>query len=92
LRRARLCISSDTGPLHLAAAVGTPCVSLHGTTWAERSGPYGQQHVALQKMSLKDPLDRSRKTTSAELMEAISVEMVREASDRVLRRDASHAA
>jgi len=92
LRLARLFIGSDTGPLHLAAAVGTPCISLHGPTWAERSGPYGPQHIALQEMSLDDALDRNRKTASARLMEAISVELVCEACDRILRRDASHAA
>ena len=92
LRLARLFIGSDTGPLHLAAAVGTPCISLHGTTWAGRSGPYGPKHIALQKMSLDHPLDRARKTASNRLMEAISVELVCEACDRILRRDASHAA
>ena len=33
--RARLFVSSDTGPLHLAAAVGTPCVALFGPMPAE---------------------------------------------------------
>ena len=30
MSRARLCVAGDTGPLHLAAAVGTPCVGLFG--------------------------------------------------------------
>jgi len=47
-RRARIFIASDTGPLHLAAAVGTPCVGLFGPTPAARNGPYGPQHVSLQ--------------------------------------------
>ena len=42
-RRARLFIGSDTGPLHLAAAVGTPCVGLYGPWPAARHGPYGPQ-------------------------------------------------
>jgi ADP-heptose:LPS heptosyltransferase len=92
LRRARLCVSSDTGPLHLAVAVGTPCVSMHGTTWAERSGPYGPRHVALQKMALDDPLDRDRRTASTRLIEAITVPMVCQACRQVLRRDASRVA
>lgn len=39
-RRASLMISGDTGPLHIAAAVGTPIVSLFGPTDAERNGPW----------------------------------------------------
>ena len=39
LRRARLFISSDTGPLHLAAAVDTPCVGLFGPMPAGATGP-----------------------------------------------------
>ena len=50
MRRARLLVGSDTGPLHLAAAVGTPCVGLFGPMPAERNGPYGPGHVAVQKM------------------------------------------
>ena len=49
-RRARLFIGADTGPLHLAAAVGTPCVGLYGPWPASRHGPYGSQNIALQQM------------------------------------------
>ena len=43
-RRASVMVAGDTGPLHLAAAVGTPCVGLYGPTRAERNGPYGAGH------------------------------------------------
>ena len=49
LARARLVIASDTGPLHLAAALGTPCVGLFGSTRREACGPYGSGHIALQE-------------------------------------------
>jgi heptosyltransferase I len=42
LRHARLVIGADTGPLHLAAALGTPLVGLYGPTNPARNGPYGQ--------------------------------------------------
>jgi heptosyltransferase-1 len=42
LRDARLVIGSDTGPLHLAAALGTSVVGLYGPTNPARNGPYGQ--------------------------------------------------
>jgi len=48
LRRASVVVAADTGPLHLAAALGTPCVGLYGPTRAERNGPYGAGHRALQ--------------------------------------------
>src|SRR5207342_2418516 len=51
LRKTRLFIGSDTGPLHLAAAVGTPCVGLFGPTRPEVCGPYGSGHVSLLEVS-----------------------------------------
>lgn len=39
-RGARVMVSGDTGPLHVAAAVGTPVVALFGPTRAERNGPW----------------------------------------------------
>jgi lipopolysaccharide heptosyltransferase I len=38
--RASLMVSGDTGPLHIAAALGTPVVGLYGPTWPERNGPW----------------------------------------------------
>ena len=48
LRRAALVIANDTGPLHLAAALGTPCLGLYGPTRSSRNGPYGVRCRALQ--------------------------------------------
>jgi len=39
-RAASLLVSGDTGPLHLAGAVGTPIVAIFGPTDAERNGPW----------------------------------------------------
>lgn len=47
MRRASLVVAADTGPLHMAAAVGVPCVGLYGPTSAERNGPYGAGHRTL---------------------------------------------
>ena len=48
LRRVSLVVAADTGPLHLAAAVGTPALGLYGPTRAERNGPYGPCGRGLQ--------------------------------------------
>jgi len=42
LKHAAVVIGSDTGPLHLAAALGTPVVGLYGPTDPLRNGPFGQ--------------------------------------------------
>ena len=41
-------IGNDTGPMHIAAAVGTPVVALFGSTNHHRSGPYGDNHSVIQ--------------------------------------------
>jgi lipopolysaccharide heptosyltransferase I len=48
LRRSALLVGSDTGPLHLAAALGTPCLGLYGPTPARRNRPYGRECRGLQ--------------------------------------------
>ena len=83
VRRAALFIGSDTGPLHLAAAVGTPCVGLFGPKPAERNGPYGPGHIVLQAARPSNAR-RQRSSTSRALMDAISVEMVCQACERIL--------
>lgn len=84
-RRARMFIGSDTGPLHLAAAVGTPCVGLYGPMPAERNGPYGPQHIAIQKAHFTGS-SRQRRHAPPDLMLAIQVEDVLAACREILQR------
>ena len=42
LKLAEVVIAGDTGPLHLAAALGTRVIGLYGPTNPRRNGPYGQ--------------------------------------------------
>lgn len=48
-RAAALMISGDTGPLHLAAAVGTPIVALFGPTDPLRNGPFSSEDVVVSR-------------------------------------------
>ena len=48
-RRARLMLSGDTGPLHIAAAVGTPIVSIFGPTDPVRNGPWFPEDVSVSR-------------------------------------------
>lgn len=47
-RRADLFLSNDTGPIHLAAAVGAPVVGVYTSTSPDLTGPYGPNAVAVQ--------------------------------------------
>ncbi|MDD5129566.1 MAG: glycosyltransferase family 9 protein [Candidatus Omnitrophica bacterium] len=58
LKRGCLLVSGDSGPMHLAAAVGIPVIALFrndlvGKT-AQRWGPWGSGHVVIEKQSLED--------------------------------------
>ena len=71
LRQARVVIGGDTGPLHLAAALGTKVIGLYGPTDPRRNGPYGQ---------LDHCIDRFRTT---KWMETITVEEVMTILERI---------
>lgn len=45
---ALLVVTTDSGPMHLAAAVGTPVVALFGPTDPNRTGPYGKGHAVIR--------------------------------------------
>ena len=48
-RGAAVMVSGDTGPTHLAAAVGTPIVGIYGPTRPERNGPMAPQDVTVSR-------------------------------------------
>jgi heptosyltransferase-1 len=48
-RGAALMVSGDTGPTHVAAAVGTPLVSLFGPTRPQRNGPWSPKDIAVSR-------------------------------------------
>jgi heptosyltransferase-1 len=50
-RDARVMISGDTGPLHIAGSMGTPLVALFGPTYPERNGPWSPRDVVISRVS-----------------------------------------
>lgn len=48
IRYSELMVTNDTGPMHVAAALGRPVVALFGPTEPCRTGPYGQLENVLQ--------------------------------------------
>ena len=49
IRQAAVMVTCDSGPMHLAAAVGTPLVALFGPTNPVRTGPYCTNAIAIDK-------------------------------------------
>jgi heptosyltransferase I len=59
-RRIALCVAGDTGPLHLACALGQPVVGIYGPTDPSRNGPYGTHFAVLRsRFSRRDHTRRS---------------------------------
>jgi lipopolysaccharide heptosyltransferase I len=48
-RAADVVVAGDTGPLHIATAVGTPTVSLFGPTYPERNGPWSADDIVVSR-------------------------------------------
>ncbi len=78
LRRARFVVAADTGPLHLAAAMGAPVVGLYGPTDPARNGPYPENVVVTNARSADISYKRGSGYSPAML--SITVEQVMAAS------------
>lgn len=87
-RRAALFVGSDTGPMHLAVAVGTPTISMHGPSRGDWCGAYGPQNIRLQ-IRYEDGSSLERRRADDAAMRAITVEMAARACDHVLRLHAA---
>jgi heptosyltransferase-1 len=84
-RRARLFVGGDTGPTHLAAALGVPVVGIYGPTDPARNGPMGATMRILRSERSVTSHAR-RKATEAGLLE-ISAEQAIEAARQLLAED-----
>ncbi len=83
IETADLFISGDTGPMHMAVAVGTQTIGLYGATLPGMSGPYGQ--IALQE-AYENGSHRHRRKADNSAMRAITVQHVCEAIDAIESR------
>lgn len=88
LRRARVLVSGDTGPMHLAVAVGTPVVALFAVSDPARSGPaYDlERHIVIRKWRTCEPcLGKSCQYREPPCMANISTTEVATAVTTILR-------
>ncbi len=77
-RRCSVVITNDSGPMHLAAAVGTPVVAIFGPTDPSLTGPYGKQHRVLRAGIACSPChsQQCRHAPRMECMDQVTVEQV----------------
>ena len=84
-RRARVFIGGDTGPMHLAAALGVPVVAIFGPTDPARNGPFGTRSIVLRR-----PISPTTHSRSAQpdpgILEISAAEVVA-AARQLLRSD-----
>ena len=88
-RHARLVVSGDTGPLHLAAAAGAPAVALFGPTRAERNGPWAEGDLSISRVDQCECVYQRQCRRSEPCIDTISVDEVVAAATARLDRAAT---
>jgi 3-deoxy-D-manno-octulosonic-acid transferase/heptosyltransferase-1 len=81
--KADVLISTDTGPMHLGAAVGIPVVALFGPTAPWRTGPFGLGHQIIRSSQACSPCFK-RKCPTIACMKEILPEQVLAAVEKVI--------
>jgi heptosyltransferase I len=87
LRRAKFVVSADTGPLHLASALGGRVVGLYGPTDPARNGPHSCADVVVRNPHASVTSYR-REASYSPAMLSITVDQVLAAVERRLERPA----
>jgi ADP-heptose:LPS heptosyltransferase len=85
-RRARLVVSGDTGPLHLAASVGAPLVGLFGPTRPERNGPWDPADESVSRAATCECFHKRQCVRGQACVDDIAVDEVLAACRRRLGR------
>lgn len=86
LKKVDLVVGGDTGPVQLAAAVGTPTVSFYRASDGKRSGPRGEHHMVVQSPMHCARCFRTRCDKDAQCRDSIKVEMLIAAIERLIPR------
>jgi len=73
LKQADLLISPDSGPVHIASALGTPVLGLYAATWSRRSGPFNSLDLCVDHFA--DAARRYRRREPEELRWGTRIEV-----------------
>lgn len=84
IQRCQLLVCNNSGPLHIACALGVPTVSTMGPTLPWRWRPVGENHIVLRKDLPCSPCEKGFCKTH-ECMELITVEEMLDAVDRQMK-------
>jgi heptosyltransferase-1 len=84
MKKVDLVVGGDTGPVHLAAAVGTPTVSFYRASDGKRSGPRGLQNVTIQSSLHCTACFRTKCDDDARCRDSIKVEAIMKAIEGLL--------
>ena len=84
LKRVDLVIGADTGPVHLAAAVGTSTVSFYRASDGKRSGPRGDNHVIIQSPMPCSRCFRTKCDEDEKCRQSITVDAVLHGVEKLL--------
>ncbi len=84
LEHSRALVTTDTGPLHLAAAAGTPTVALFGPTNPGKWNPRGEQHAVVKKEISCWPCNFHHCKKGYQCMKLIEIDDILEGMDNVL--------
>ncbi len=94
IRRSAIAVTNDSGPMHLAVALGRPVVSVFGPTYPVWAGPYRRADVALRADIPCSPCylrQLSRCMYAHDCMREVTAEAVIERAESVLRNAADGA-
>jgi heptosyltransferase-1 len=89
MKKVDLVLAGDTGPVHIAAAVGTPTISLYRATNGRLTGPRGERHLILQSPMHCTKCARKQCDKDKACSESIKVETVLAGIDRLLSQPGS---
>jgi ADP-heptose:LPS heptosyltransferase len=92
IRGAKLYIGNDSGPMHLAAAVGTPIVALWGSSDSRRWHPWAAEHVVVQNPFECNPCPGYRCLVAPTplCIESVTVEQALTAARQLLEAHDAH--
>jgi ADP-heptose:LPS heptosyltransferase len=85
LQGAELVIANDSGPMHIAAALGKPMVTLFGPTNPVRTGPYAREDTVL-RLDIPCSPCYSRTCSHQSCLQWMGIEPVLEAAEKQLAR------
>ncbi len=87
-RRCTFVVSNDSGPMHIAAAVGTPVLGIYGPTNPTLQGPYGDNHLVVRREGLEClGCNLTKCPIGHPCMKELTVDKVWQAVEELLKRN-----